>query len=221
MTSMPTNPLAPPVLPTALRVLLFPASLRDESYNKLLALCAEDVLTDAGAVVNHKNLADWPLPLYNQDIQDEVDVAEFAADVKACDAMVIVSPEYNASIPGGLKNLIDWASRVHPQPFARKQVLLMSASPSMVGGNRGLWALRVPLEHLGARVYPEMFSLAQAHEAFAPDGKIADVELGRRFVSLVNDFLALVEADVRYPCTKLRWTEFPGEKPDPATDRVE
>ena len=72
---------------------------------------------------------------------------------------------------GGLKNAIDWVSRARPQPFNGKQGLLLSASPSMAGGNRGLWALRVPLEHLGARVYPDMFSLAQAHQAFDANGE--------------------------------------------------
>src|SRR5205085_4260862 len=85
----------------------------------------------------------------------------------AADAFIIASPEYNASMPGILKNLIDWTSRFRPQPFDGRQGLLMSASPSLAGGNRGLWALRVPLEHLGARIYPDMFSLSMAHKAFA------------------------------------------------------
>ena len=68
-------------------------------------------------------------------------------------------------MPGFLKNAIDWTSRFRPQPFNGRQTLLLSASPSMAGGNRGLWALRVPLEHLGARVYPDMLSLAQANSA--------------------------------------------------------
>ena len=79
---------------------------------------------------------------------------------------MIASPEYNASMPGVLKNAIDWTSRHRPQPFHARHALLLSASPSMLGGNRSLWALRVPLEHLGTRVYPDMFSLAQAHTAF-------------------------------------------------------
>ena len=97
--------------------------------------------------------------------------------VEANDAFVITSPEYNFSIPGALKNSIDWVSRFSPQPFNEKHGLLMSASPSMAGGNRGLWALRVPFEHLGARLYPDMFSLARAHEAFDPEGRIASREL--------------------------------------------
>jgi NAD(P)H-dependent FMN reductase len=83
------------------------------------------------------------------------------------------SPEYNGSMPGALKNLIDWTSRFRPQPFDERHGLLVSASPSLAGGNRGLWALRVPFEHLGARIYPDMFSLAMAHKAFAGD-KLAD-----------------------------------------------
>ena len=75
---------------------------------------------------------------------------------------MIVSPEYNASMPGLLKNLIDWTSRFRPQPFDARHALLLSASPSLVGGNRGLWSLRVPLEMLNVRVFPSMFSLSKA-----------------------------------------------------------
>src|SRR5205807_813524 len=82
-------------------------------------------------------------------------------------AFIISSPEYNGSMSGALKNLIDWTSRFRPQPFDTRHGLLLAASPSLAGGNRGLWALRIPLEHLGARVFPDMFSLAMAHRAFA------------------------------------------------------
>jgi hypothetical protein len=92
-------------------------------------------------------------------------------------------------MPGLLKNSVDWASRFHPQPFNERYGLLLSASPSMVGGNRGLWALRVPFEHLGARVYPDMFSLAQAHKAFDDDGRIADHQLQARFETNIVNFM--------------------------------
>ena len=65
----------------------------------------------------------------------------------------------------------------------------MSASPSMVGGNRGLWTLRIPLEHLGARVYPDMFSLAQAHQAFDTTGRLVDAALAERFTTTISGFL--------------------------------
>lgn len=134
---------------------------------------------------------------------------------------VIVSPEYNDSMPGVLKNAIDWVSRARPQPFNERHGLLLSASPSMAGGNRGLWALRVPLEHLGARVYPDMFSLAQAHNAFTDDGGLADERLRERFDDTIAGFLDLVEASTHYPCVKRAWVEFLGERPDPAVDRVD
>ena len=118
-------------------------------------------------------MADFDTPTYNADVQDTEGFPSGAEQFRDCiqanDAFVISSPEYNASMPGGLKNSIDWVSRFSPQPFNEKHCLLLSASPSMVGGNRGLWALRMPLEHLGVRVYPDMFSLAQAHQAFGED----------------------------------------------------
>src|SRR5436190_849784 len=141
--------------------------------------------------------------------------------IQTNDAFVISSPEYNASMPGLLKNSIDWVSRFSPQPFNEKHGLLLSASPSMVGGNRGLWALRVPFEHLGARVYPDMFSLAQAHGAFDDTGRIANAELQERFDSNIVNFMDQVEASRHYPCVKRAWVEYLGERPDPVTDRVE
>lgn len=96
----------------------------------------------------------------------------------------------------------------------------MSASPSMVGGNRGLWALRVPFEHLGTRVYPDMFSLAQAHKALV-EGELADAALRGRFEKTVLAFLSLAEAAKHYPCIKRAWVEFLGEPPGAGVDRVD
>lgn len=91
----------------------------------------------------------------------------------------------------------------------------------MAGGNRGLWALRVPCPHLGARIYPDMFSLAQAHDAFGDDGQLANGALQARLDSTITAFMHLVEADKHYPCVKQAWVEFPGERPEPAIDRVQ
>jgi hypothetical protein len=90
----------------------------------------------------------------------------------------------------------------------------------MVGGNRGLWALRVPLEHLGSRVYPDMFSLAQAHQAFG-DQRLLNNQLQDRFEQTIIGFMDLVEASKHYPCAKTKWIDYLGERPDPALDRVE
>jgi len=112
-------------------------------------------------------------------------------------------------------------SRFRPQPFNGKQALLMAASPSMTGGKVGLWALRQPLEHLGARTYPDMFALAQAHQAFSDDGRIADTKLQTWFESTIGCFMDLVEASKHYPHLKKQWVEFLGERPDEETTRVE
>ena len=206
--------------------LVFAASLRRGSLNTHLAALAAEVIMGHGGSVDAASMAEFDCPSYDADVQDDdhgfPDPArEFRRRLEACDAFVISSPEYNASIPGVLKNAIDWVSRFRPQPFHERHGLLLSASPSMVGGNRGAWALRIPLEHLGARVYPDMFSLAQAHSAFAEDGQIADEQLQGRFETTIVNFMDLVEASKHYPCVKSAWVEYLGERPQPAIDRVQ
>ena len=208
-----------------IRCLVFGASLRQGSLNDRLAVLAANMVEQQGASVDRASMADFECPPYDFDVEQSNGLPdparEFSRRVKEADAFIVASPEYNASMPGVLKNSIDWVSRARPQPFNGKQALLMSASPSMVGGNRGLWALRVPLEHLGTRIYPDMFSLAQAHEAFAEDGRLRNDVLQQRFVSTIDCFLDLVEAARHYPALKKQWVEFLGERPDATIDRVE
>lgn len=209
-----------------IHVLVVSASLRHDSLNTRLARLAADIIEQGkAATVDRGAMIDFDCPSYDQDVEVESGVPgpalHFNDRLKAADALVIASPEYNASMPGVLKNLIDWTSRQRPQPFNGKQCFLLSASPSMAGGNRGLWALRVPLEHLGTRVYPDMFSLAQAHEAFTPEGRIANQLVEKRFIDTLRCFTDLVEAAKHYPALKKEWVEFLGEQPNGATDRVE
>lgn len=207
------------------RFLVFSASIRAVSLNGRLAELAAASIEANGGIVDFRPMADFDTPTYSADVQEAEGFPAGADQLRECiqtnDAFVISSPEYNASMPGGLKNSLDWVSRFSPQPFNEKHGLLLSASPSMVGGNRGLWALRVPLEHLGVRVYPDMFSLARAHQAFGPDDRIANAQLQERFDSTIVGFMDLVEASKHYPCAKTRWVEYLGEHPDPMTDRVE
>lgn len=209
----------------SVRYLVFSASMRAESLNTRLAELACRVIEKHGGTVDLAAMADFECASYNQDVEDNVGIPagaeEFRRRLEANDAFVIASPEYNGSTPGLLKNAIDWVSRYRPQPFNGRHGMLISASPSMVGGNRGLWATRVPLEHLGARLYPDMFSLAQAHQAFDAAGRLANERLAERFEKAFVGFLDLVEAAIHYPCAKKAWIEFLGECPDPMTDRVE
>lgn len=211
--------------PSPVRVLVFSGSSRKDSLNVRLASIAEGIVRSQGAEVVRATMADFDCPSYDGDVESidgiPAGATRFRDQLVACDAFLLASPEYNGSMPGVVKNAIDWASRFRPQPFNGKQGFLMSASPSMAGGNRGLWALRVPLEHLGARIYPDMFSLAQAHNGFKEDGSLANEKLHERLKSIISCFLNLVEAAKHYPQLKKDWIEFLGEQPDVATDRVE
>ncbi|MER5731555.1 NAD(P)H-dependent oxidoreductase [Streptomyces sp. NPDC002138] len=209
-----------------MHVLVLAGSSRTKSVNSRLAALVAGIVERAGASADLAHIGDFPMPPYDGDAEageGPPAAAEALRDrLKAAQALVIASPEYNASVPGVLKNAVDWVSRLRPQPFKDKQTLLVSASPSMVGGNRGLWALRVPLEHLGARVYPDMFSLAMAHQAFGADGALEDAGLGERLAATVDSFLALAEADTRYLCLQRRWYEFLGDRSDaPVTARAQ
>ncbi len=205
--------------------LVFSASRRSHSLNARLARLAARVLREHQGTVDLATMEDFDVPSYDQDVQDgegfPPGADEFHRRLQASDAFVIAAPEYNGSLPGLLKNAIDWVSRYRPQPFNGRHGMLLSASPSMVGGNRGLWALRVPLEHLGARIYPDMYSLAQANDAFGPDDSIVDPPRAERFERTLVSFMDLVEAAKHYPCAKKMWVEFLGERPNPVIDRVE
>ena len=205
------------------RYLVFSASLRGASLNTKLATLTADVIERHGGTVDRASMSDFDAPSYDEDVEDgdgfPAGAEEFQRRLLANDAFVIVSPEYNGSMPGVIKNAIDWVSRYRPQPFNERHALLLSASPSMIGGNRGLWALRVPLEKLGTRVFPDMFSLAQAHKAFDESGKIADAKLSSHFEVTIAAFMDLVEAARNYPCAKKAWFEFLGEQTDEATSR--
>jgi NAD(P)H-dependent FMN reductase len=208
-----------------IQFLVFAASLRIGSLNSKLATLAAQNIEQHGGTVDLASMVDFDAPSYDQDIQDTAGFPpgadEFYRRLTESDAFVIAAPEYNASFPGVLKNAIDWVSRFRPQPFNARHGLLLSASPSMSGGNRGLWSLRVPLEHLGARMFPDMFSLAQANKALDPDGRIISEQLNTRFEQTIVAFMDLVEADKHYHCAKKAWFEYLGEPITEETARAE
>ena len=208
-----------------LHFLVFAASLRGDSLNSRLALLATRIIESHGHRIDFADMKEFDCPSYDQELEDAQQIpagaTEFRKRLLANDAFIISSPEYNFSMPGLLKNSIDWVSRFRPQPFIEKHALLMSASPSMAGGNRGLWSLRIPLEHLGASVFPNMFSLSSAHKAFKDDGSLEEEKLEKRFEDNIIAFMKLVEAAKLYPAIKKAWVEFLGEKTDPATESVE
>lgn len=177
--------------------LTFAASLRRDSFNLQLIQWVNRFLQENGSAINAAAFSDYEAPLYNFDNEASSGLPQgaqhFVEATAAAKAVVIASPEYNFSIGGPLKNLIDWASRAKPNPFPKKPVLLLAASPSLVGGHRGLWQTRIPLEGLGAFVYPDMFCLASAHEAFDANGQFKDAALQSRLENVLTDFHAYAQ----------------------------
>jgi NAD(P)H-dependent FMN reductase len=180
------------------KLLAIPGALREGSHNRRLLALAAKLLGGAGIEIDWIDFRSLAIPIYDGDVETSTGLPpgalELAKRVTAADGLVIASPEYNMSMPALLKNAIDWLSRAKPMPLRGKCALLLSASPSLVGGNRGLWALRVPLEVLGVHVYPDMFSLATAHQAFKPDGELGDEALAKFLRRVVDGFVRVTRA---------------------------
>ncbi|WP_373047547.1 NADPH-dependent FMN reductase [Vulgatibacter sp.] len=180
-----------------MRILCFGASLRRDSLNARLASLAADVLRRAGADVDRADFAEFEMPIYDGDVDASPGpppgAVELCMRVRQAEALVLACPEYNYSIAGPLKNAIDWVSRFRPMPWRGKSVYLLAASPSPMGGIRGLWQTRVPFEACGALVFPDMFALAHADKAFDAQGRIADRALQARLERELTGFLRLAE----------------------------
>lgn len=175
-------------------IFMFGASLRKDSYNKKLINLAAKIVKNLKHTADLADFSEFDMPLYNADIQAQgfpKNVTAFIERMQRNDALIISTPEYNFSMPGTLKNLIDWVSRVKPMPWQNQAILLLSASPSLVGGNRGLWNTRVPLECCGAVVYPDMFSLAQADSSFDDQGNLKNTALAKRLDETIQNFIKM------------------------------
>lgn len=128
-------------------------SLRRQSVHAGLARSLPALAPEGVTISELGSIGDFPL--YNQDIQDEAfppAVLAMAEQIRAADGVIIVTPEYNYSVPGVLKNAIDWLSRVTPQPFDGKAVAIQTSSPGMVGGARAQYHLRQSMIYLDAFV---------------------------------------------------------------------
>jgi len=178
-----------------MNVLAFAASLKRTSLNRRLIALAAEAVRRAGASVDLAEFREFELPIYDADLDASSGLPpgglELRRRLARAEAVMISAPEYNYSIGGPLKNAIDWISRVRPMPWRGKSIYLLSASPSPVGGIRGLWQTRVPLEGCGALVFPDMFSLPHADKAFDEVGRLRDAAVALRLAREVVAFLAL------------------------------
>lgn len=174
---------------SALKILVIPGSLRSGSHNSRLAAAAAYQFAQVGADVTRISLSDFPLPIYDGDLQTKSGVPKHAVNLKrmmaAHHGVLVVTPEYNSSVPPLVKNAIDWVSRVQDTQETRYQVFrgrpfaIAAASESRLGGTRCLAALRLILSACQATVIPNQFALSFAGEAYDDMDRLkhpADIE---------------------------------------------
>jgi NAD(P)H-dependent FMN reductase len=174
---------------SALKILIIPGSLRTGSHNARLAAAAAREFAQAGVDVSRISLGDFPLPLYDGDLQTRSGVPKNAVNLKrmigAHHGVLIVTPEYNSSVPALVKNTIDWVTRVQDvqetrgQVFRERAFAIAAASESRLGGTRALAALRLVLTACHATVIPNQLALSFATEAYDDMDRLkhpADIE---------------------------------------------
>ena len=185
----------------ALKILVIPGSLRTGSLNAKLAATVALELAQAGAEVTRISLSDFPLPIYDGDLQAKSGVPKNAVNLKRMmgthHGVLIVTPEYNSSVPALVKNTIDWISRVQDPHETRGQVFrdrafaIAAASGNRLGGTRALAALRLILTACHAAVVPNQLALSFAQEAYDDKDRLknaADIEAMGAMVRQLIEF---------------------------------
>jgi NAD(P)H-dependent FMN reductase len=172
-------------MPHSIKLLFVAGSAREGSLNKRLARLGADIAHANGISATFADLGDYPMPIYDGDLEARDGAPENARKLKALfmvhHGVMIVAPEYNASVSPLLKNALDWISRVREDGeeanfvYRSRVFALGSASPGALGGVRGLLALRQSLElGLGALVLPDQFLVPRAGDAFEDNGHLKD-----------------------------------------------
>jgi chromate reductase len=172
-------------MPHTTRLLFVAGSARKDSLNKRLAILGAEIANANGIHSSFADLGDYPMPIYDGDLEAAEGPPENARKLKALfevhHGVFIISPEYNASIPPLLKNALDWVSRIRDRDepplavYKTRVFAIGSASPGAFGGIRGLSVLRQTLElGTGALVLPDQFTVPRADKAFGDNGHLAD-----------------------------------------------
>jgi chromate reductase len=169
--------------PASINVLGISGSLRRDSFNSAALRAAAELSPDGLRIEIFEGLRD--IPPYDEDVKQQgfpAATANLRARIKAADALLIVTPEYNYSVPGVLKNAIDWASRPPEQPFDGKPIAIMGASPGALGTARAQYHLRQMFIFLNGMVLnkPEVM-IANASQRFDEQGRLTD-EKTREFI---------------------------------------
>ncbi len=185
------------------KILAFAGSLRKDSLNKRLLNVAVEGARSAGGVVTVVDLADLPMAIYNADDHESIgfdaNALKFQELLKDHDGLLIASPEYNGSVPGGLKNAIDWASRKSDrfamgEVFKGKVAAMITASPGSFGGIRCLSHMRGVLSILGVNVLPSEIAVTFAGEKFDGNGtEITDEKMKHILEKLGAELVAMLK----------------------------
>ena len=182
------------------KILAFSGSTRRNSYNQAVVECAAQAAKDAGAEVTVINLADYAMPIFNEDEEAEYGIPERAQAFKQLmiehDGILIASPEYNSSYPAVLKNAIDWASRkAGDEPvlaaYKQKVVGLMAASPGALGGMRVLVVLRMLMQNLSCIVAPAQVAVGNVADKLDESGTISDEKTKKQLANLAKQVVDL------------------------------
>lgn len=184
-------------------VIAFSGSSRKNSFNKKLISIAAAGARRAGATVSLIDLSDFPMPIYNGDLEAREGIPEKGRAFKKLlvehDGILISSPEYNGAFSPLLKNALDWASRSEPDDssplaaYQNKVAVIMSASPGGLGGLRGLAHLRMLLTTLGVLVLPKQQAVSRANQAFDENGALIDDKMQKQIEQLGAQLVATLD----------------------------
>ncbi len=177
------------------KILAFAGSSRIDSFNKKLVKFAAEEAKKTGAEVRYIDLLDYPMPLFNEDLETVEGLPQKALEFKHLlrehQGFLISCPEYNGSITPLLKNAIDWASRpeLNEKPlscFKGKVAALLATSPGGLGGIRGLVHVRAILEGIGVFVIPEQKAIPHAAQAFDESGQLKDERQAQGVIAIAQ-----------------------------------
>lgn len=179
------------------RILAFAGSTRKESFNRKLLTEAVDLGRQSGLEIQHIELADYPMPIMDEDLEAEHGQPANATAIRKmmlkADGLLLACPEYNSSVTPLMKNVIDWVSRKESgggglEPYENKKALLLGASPGSRGGKRSIAAVRSILGNIGVEVFDQDFTLPRAGDAFDEQGKLHDDGLRDTLRQTIDSF---------------------------------
>jgi len=183
-------------------ILAFAGSTRKESFNRKLLAEAVGIAQQSGLDVNHIELADYPMPIMDEDLEAEHGQPANATAIRTmmleADGLLLACPEYNSAITPLMKNVIDWVSRKPGgggglEPYENKKAMLLGASPGGTGARRSIATVRSILGNIGVEVFERDFIVPRAGEAFDAHGRLENGPIRKELETSIlafSDFMS-------------------------------